>query len=225
MARVRTRVFAWLALALVALTVTHAQVADAAPPPFVAVGHSPTQGTPVPGAFLTADLGMWTSPPESYDFQWLRDGSPIAGATAQDYSVQVSDIGHTLAPEVTGHSGPDTADFVGTATMVRKIGATLTVDVRRVHPAPGRMRLVWMAISSMTTERPWSTDGGTVAAYKKKDGRLKELGRGVVTRGAAFVRLPWKRAPVGRTSVMVCYLGSDVVEETCSPYDVVRRTG
>ena len=74
----------------------------------------------------------------------------------------------------------------------------------------------------MTTERPWGTDGGTVAAYKKKDGRLKELGRAVVTRGAGFVRLPWKKAPFGRTSVMVCYLGSDVVEESCSPYVVVQ---
>ena len=124
---------------------------------------------------------------------------------------------------MTGHAGPDTADFVGTAMTARKLGATLTLDVRRVHPTPGRVRLVWMAISFMTTERPWGTDGGTVAAYKKKDGRLKELGRTVVTRGAAFVRLPWKKAPVGRTSVMVCYLGSDVVEESCSPYAVVRR--
>ena len=106
--------------------------------------------------------------------------------------------------------------------IVRKIGSTLTLDVKRVHPAPGRARLVWMAISFMTTERPWVTDGGTLTAYKKKDGHLKELGRAVVTRGAAFVRLPWKKkAPVGRSSVMVCYLGSDVVEESCSPYVVV----
>ena len=139
--------------------------------------------------------------------------------------MQVADIGHTIAPKVTGHSGPDTADFVGTAIIARKIGATLTLDVRRVHPAPGRMRLVWMAISFMTTERPWATDGGTVVAYKKKDGRLKELGRAVVTRGAAFVAAAVEARPFGGTSVMVCYLGSDAVEETCSPYDDVRRGG
>ena len=225
MTRVCTRVFAWLALALATGLVAHATPADAIPPPgFVAVGHNPTQGTPVPGAYLTADFGTWTSPPQSYDFQWFRDGTPIAGATTQGYLVQASDIGHTLAPEVTGHSGQDTADFVGTAMIARKMGATLTLDVRRVHPAPGRRRLVWMAISFMTTERPWPTDGGTVAAYKKKNGRLKELRSGVVTRGASFLRLPWKRAPSGRTPVLVCYLGSDVVEQTCSPYDVVRRS-
>jgi hypothetical protein len=228
-ARVLARVAVWVALALVAGLATglaaHATSANAAAAPgFVAVGHSPTQGTPVPGAYLTADRGTWSSLPESYEFQWLRDGVPIAGATAQDYLVQVADIGHTLAPKVTGHSGLDTADFVGTAMVARKLGATLTLDVRRVHPAPGRPRLVWMAVSSMTTERPATTDGGTLAAYKKKDGRLKELGRAVVTRGSAFVRLPWKRAPFGRTSVMVCYLGSDVVAESCSPYAVVRRS-
>jgi hypothetical protein len=214
----------WLALALAMGLVAPATSADATtPPPFVAVGHSPTQGTPVPGAYLTADLGSWTAPPESFEFQWFRDGTLIAGATTRDYLVQVADIGHKLAPEVIGHAGADTADFVGTEMTARKIGSTLTLDVKRVHPAPGRGRLVWMAISFMTTERPWGTDGGTVAAYKKKDGRLKELGRAVVTRGAAFVRLSWKKAPFGGTSVMVCYLGSDVVEESCSPYVVVRR--
>ncbi|MDX6372132.1 MAG: hypothetical protein QOD98_1120 [Nocardioidaceae bacterium] len=224
MTRVSTRVAAWLALALATGLLAHASSADATPPPpFVAVGHSPTQGTPVPGANLTADLGAWTSPPESYEFQWLRDGTPIAGATTRDYLVQVADIGHALAPKVTGHSGPDTADFVGTSMVARKIGSSIRLDVRRVHPAPTRHRLVWMAISFMTTERPWATDGGTVAAYRKKDGRLKELGRAVMTRGASFVRLPWKRAPGGGTPVMVCYLGSDVVEESCSPYAVVHR--
>jgi hypothetical protein len=222
--RVLTRVASWLGLALVAATLTHAQVAAAGtPPPFVAIGHNPTQGTPVPGAYVTADLGSWTSPPESYEFQWLRDGAPIAGATAQTYLVQVGDIGHALAPHVTGHSGASTADFVGTSMVVRKIGSSLTLEVRRVHPSPGRARLVWTAISFLATERPWGTDGGTVAAYKLKDGRLKPLGSTVVTRGAAFVRLPWKRAPQGRTKVLVCYQGSDAVEVSCSPYAVVRR--
>jgi hypothetical protein len=222
--RVFARVATWLALGLATGLAADATPADAsAPPPFVAVGHSPTQGTPVPGGYLTADLGTWTSPPETYDFQWLRDGTPIPGATSQDYLATVTDIGHQLAPHVFGHSGTDTAEFLGTAMTVRKIGSSLTLDVRRVHPAPGKAKLVWMAISFMSTERPWGTDGGSVTAYKKKHGRLKPLSSAVVTRGAAFVRLPWKRAPHGSTRVLVCYQGSDVVDVSCSPYDVVRR--
>jgi hypothetical protein len=212
-----------LTAVLATVLVTHSPPAEADPPPFVAVGHNPTQGTPVPGAYLTADLGIWTSPPESYDFQWLRDGAPIAGATSQDYLVLATDLGHVLQPYVTGHSGSSTADFLGTATTIRKIGSSLRLDVRRVHPAPDKGRLVWMAISFMRTERPASTDGGTIEAYRKLDGRLKPLGAAVVTRGAGFVRLPWKHAPLGRTKVMVCYEGSDVVEVSCSKYAVVHR--
>jgi hypothetical protein len=222
---VRSRVLAVVALALVGATLTHARPADAAPPPFVAVGHSPTQGTPVPGAYLTADLGSWTAPPESYDFQWLLDGAPVTGATGQDYLVQATDVGHELEPYVTGHSGSDTAHFVGTPVTVRKLGSSLTLDVRRVHPTPGKARLVWTAISFVSTERPWATDGGTVTAYRKKDGAWKQLGSTTVTRGAALVRLPWRRAPSGRTKVMVCYQGSDVVEVSCSTPDLVHRQG
>ena len=163
------------------------------------VGHSPTQGTPVPGAYLTADLGSWseTPAPTSYTFQWLRDGAP--DRRRRRPGLPDPGLRHRPHARALGdqHSrGPDTPTSPATALTVRKIGATLTLDVRRVHPTPGRARLVWMAISFMTTERPWGTDGGTVAAYKKKDGRLKELGRAVVTRGAAFVRLPWKKAPL-----------------------------
>lgn len=224
MTRVLARVAAWVALALTAGVLAHAAPAEAVPPPFVAIGHSPTQGVPVPGAYLTADLGSWTSPPESYAFQWLRDGTPIPGAVARDYLVQADDVGHQLAPHVTGHSGLDTADFMGTAVLARKIDATLRLDVRRVHPGPTQHRLVWAAISFMSTERPAATDGGTVTAYKKKDHETKALGSAVVTRGAAFVRLPWKRAPGGRTKVMVCFDGTDVVAPSCSPYAVVQRT-
>ena len=110
-------------------------------------------------------------------------------------------------------------------STVRKIASSLRLDVRRVHPAPTKARLVWMAISFMTTERPWATDGGMVAAYRKLDGRWKRLGAAPVSRGAAFVRLPWKRAPHGRTKVKVCYEGSDVVAVSCSRPSVVHRQG
>ncbi len=228
MSRVLPRVLAVLALALtLGPGAAHAAPADTPTPPPALVVDSwgPTQGTPVPGSFLTADRGSWQLPgPESYTFQWLRDGVPIPGATLEDYTLQTVDVGHQLSPQVTGNRpGYTSTTFPGTAVAVRKISSTLTLDVRRVHP-PGKHRLVWTAITFMSTERPWSTDGGTVTAFKEKDGRLKELGRAAVARGAAFVQLPWKRAPIGKTRVLVCFAGNEAVETSCSPFDVVRRS-
>jgi hypothetical protein len=146
--RVLPRTLTWLAIALTTGVLVHPDPAAAtAPEPELqlkVVSNGPTQGTPVAGAYLTADLGS-------------------------------------------------------------------------------KNRRVWTAITFMTTERAWGTDGGTVTAYKEKDGGLKELGSAAVARNSAFVRLPWKRAPVGKTRVVVCYDGSDVVEASCSPFDVVRR--
>jgi len=218
---VQSPVLRGLALLLTVALLAPAQSAGAAS--FAVVDHGPTQGTPVPGALLTADLGTWSSPPSSYTFQWLRDGAPIAGATSQDYPVQEGDVGHQVAPQVTGTDGNTQASFTGDPLTIRKIGSKLTLEVRRVHPAPTKNRLVWMAISFMTTERPYGTDGGTVVAYKKKGDQLKRLGSTTVIRGAAFVRLPWKRAPHGKSKVMVCYQGSDVVAASCSRWIVVHR--
>ena len=223
MSRVLIRVAAWLALALTAGFLTHAAPAEATPPALQVVSHGPTTGTPVPGAFLTADLGTWNSQPSSYTFEWLRDGAPIPGATSRDYGVQVPDVGHQITPRVTGSDGNTQASFNGEPVTIRKIRASLTLDVRRVHP-PGKNKLVWTAITFLSLERLWATDGGTITAFKEKDGRLKELGRATLTRGAAFVRMPWKKAPGGKTMVQVCFAGNEAVDVACSPYDVVRRS-
>jgi hypothetical protein len=220
--RVVVRVLVGLLVALLAGLLGGPQRATAADP-LAPTGHAPTQGAPVPGGYLTADLGSWTAAPDSYQLRWLRDGVPVDGATAQDYLVQAADVGHLLAPEVTARSGTETASYVGDPVVVRRLASTVSLDVRRVHPAPGANRLVWTAIAYLATERPWSTDGGTVTAYKKKDGRLKRLGSATVSRGLGLVRLPWKRAPHGASRVMVCFAGSDAVEVSCSRYDVVRR--
>ena len=194
----------------------------------MATGHSPPRARRCPGAYLTADLGTWSTPPdpESYEFQWLRDGTAIAGATAQDYLVQVADVGHQLAPYVTGHSGGQHRRLHRHAVTVRKIDSLAALDVRRVHPAPDQARLVWTAISFMSTERPWTTDGGTVTAYRQQ-GRPAEGARPAVRhpRRARSCGCPGSGLRTAATKVMVCFQGSDVVDVSCSPLDVVRRAG
>jgi hypothetical protein len=53
---------------------------------------------------LTCETGKWNNEP-TFTFQWLRDGSPIAGATGQTYKITSADETHTLSCEVTATNG------------------------------------------------------------------------------------------------------------------------
>ena len=64
------------------------------------------------GSLLSCASGSWTGEPEltlsvgwplssTFSYQWLRDGTPIAGATSDAYIVQAADVGHSLVCEVT----------------------------------------------------------------------------------------------------------------------------
>jgi hypothetical protein len=58
-------------------------------------------GTPTPTNTLACSTGNWTNDPTAYRSIWLRDGVPIAGATADRYTVQIADEGATLTCTVT----------------------------------------------------------------------------------------------------------------------------
>lgn len=66
-------------------------------------------GTPTPaitgntavGQTISAAPGTWTPAPSAIDYQWLRGGSPIAGAIGSSYSPQVADAGSTITVRVT----------------------------------------------------------------------------------------------------------------------------
>jgi uncharacterized delta-60 repeat protein len=51
---------------------------------------------------LTANNGSWNNLPASYSYVWLRNGSPIAGATSQVYQLAAADEGQLISVSVTG---------------------------------------------------------------------------------------------------------------------------
>ncbi len=62
-------------------------------------------GNAVQGDVLTASAGTWTNSPTSYAYQWQDCTGPtctnIPGATSSTYTVQASDVAHSLAAVVT----------------------------------------------------------------------------------------------------------------------------
>jgi hypothetical protein len=101
-------------------------------------------GSAVVDQTLTASTGVWTNSPTSYSYQWqscAESGCSAVGSNSYSYTVQSSDVGHTIDAIVTasnsaGASQPATSD--PTATVVAApadftISAPATASVRRSH--------------------------------------------------------------------------------------------
>jgi hypothetical protein len=60
-------------------------------------------GNPNVGVTLIVNTGTWTTtkPPLAYAVEWLRNGSPIAGATNQGYTLTATDVGTLISSIVT----------------------------------------------------------------------------------------------------------------------------
>ncbi|TIC79456.1 CHAP domain-containing protein [Nocardioides sp. GY 10127] len=87
-------------------------------------------GTAQYGETLTAEAGAWAPEDVTLNYQWLRDGSAVSGATGQTYALGSADIGHTLAVTVTGVE-------TGYRTETRASSPTSTVtSLPMDHPRP-----------------------------------------------------------------------------------------
>lgn len=84
-------------------------------------------GTPTVGQTLTAYDGLWLPPATTTARQWLRNGSPIAGATGPSYVLGSDDLGAQIALRVTG-SSPGWLDTAVTSQPTATVAqGTLTV--------------------------------------------------------------------------------------------------
>lgn len=119
-------------------------------------------GTPVVDGALTASVAAWgVGGKANLSYQWLRDGKPIPGAAAADYSPTAADVGANLQVAVTGTQPPYTeltrasaaTDKVIPAKLAKtgkptisgtaKIGETLKVDPGTWAPAGVNLSYQW----------------------------------------------------------------------------------
>jgi hypothetical protein len=82
-------------------------------------------GTPLPGNTLTCNPGTWTGSPTSFDYQWNRDTSEIAGATQQKYQVQIADEGHGVGCDVGAANGGGASSATASAPVIVAMKGTL----------------------------------------------------------------------------------------------------
>jgi hypothetical protein len=75
-------------------------------------------GEPAAGRTLTCTTGSWLNGPEDYDYAWLLDGEPIAGATAATYTTAGSDLGKQVSCRVTAINDAGDADALSNVVTI-----------------------------------------------------------------------------------------------------------
>lgn len=70
----------------------------------ILMGSPSIEGSGAIGNLLTLNVGVWDRATE-FDYQWLRDGVPIAGANGETYLVTAEDENHHISASVTAKNG------------------------------------------------------------------------------------------------------------------------
>ncbi|KAA1397947.1 S8 family serine peptidase [Aeromicrobium ginsengisoli] len=174
------------------------------------VGHPVLQGGSTVGSTLSFTPGRWNGHPDSVTYQWLRDGTPIAGATTTSYVLAGADLGRTLTVRSTAHT-QGYPDFSGlsAAKAVPKATASVTLRLSATRARVNTTRLyAYVTVTAAQGQSPT----GSVEAYV--DGRRVALV--ALSSGRAQVRLP-VFSTTGSHKVQMRYGGNSRVSYKWSP--------
>lgn len=111
------------------------------------------------GSVLTSSTGTWSPSPVSHTRQWLRNGTPIPGATAATYTLADDDAGASITVAVTGtRPGYSSVTKISAPKVVRtpfevttdptisgtpRVGAVLTAQPGPWQPSASVFSYVW----------------------------------------------------------------------------------
>ncbi len=152
-------------------------------------------GTPTVGQILSCSTGAWSYTPTSYAYQWLADGSALAGQTGATHTIAAADAGHALTCQVTATNPGGTASATSAATDPVKPG-----------PPPAPMNSGLPAISgtarqfeTLTTTPGLWTGGVSSFAYQWLRCATASGDQCVPVAGATTAAYPLTRDDIGST--------------------------
>lgn len=131
----------------------------------IVAGTVTVSGTAVVGSTLTANTGTWSPSDVAFAYQWLRNGAPIAGATAKTYPLVAADRGTAISVRVTGSkaglpavtvtSAATAAVAAGALSVATPsiggtalVGSPLSVNVGSWSPQPDGFSYEWLRAGS-----------------------------------------------------------------------------
>lgn len=148
-------------------------------------------GTPTVGQTLTVSNGTWTNSPTSFAYQWRRNGSDIAGATANTYALVSDDAGTMISCLVTatnadGQSSSVTGDLSITAPEMPYLPTT---------PAPQfaySTEKLWSSVTTPSLRAVRPSDGATMDFPFAANGSLDMSGYAAFAGSGDLTVSRWK---------------------------------
>ena len=145
-------------------------------------------GTALDGATVTCRTGSWSGgQPLSFRFQWLKDGSPVNGATGTSYAIPAGTAHHTLACLVTAQN------FTATTSATSAPVTVGTGSLSNLKVTPGKSSLAGRTVN-----------GRCVKPTKKNNGnphctRPVKLKISYTLNAGATVKFTFELRTAGRT--------------------------
>ncbi len=166
--------------------------------PTPVTGPTPTlTGTARVGRVLTAGPGSWSPSSATLTYQWLRNGSPIAGARSRTYTLARADVNRSISVRVTGTAPGHTATSkTSAARKVLAATSSTTVSTKGARRA---------AIFTIRVTATGVTATGKVTV--KLGGRT--LKTGTLSNGRVVVKAT--KLAKGRRTFTVAYAGGNGV--------------
>jgi len=175
---------------------------DSGPAAPVATSAPTITGSAKVGKTLKATPGTWEPKDVTVTYQWLRDGAPIEGATAQTYKVVPDDAGRAVSVQVTAtQAGNINAGVAVSKPVVVKATSKTSVAV---SPRVGTSSQEY-TITVVVTPSAGPAATGTVAVRVNTKSYT-----GTLVDGTATITLPKQKR--GVYVVLATYAGSDNVE-------------
>lgn len=170
-------------------------------------------GQPKVGSTLTAQPGTWQAEGDpSFEFQWLRGGKAISGATGATYRVTAADLGANLKVRVAATTDDGTGSADSAVVKVAKASAKVTAKVTQ-QPRVGKAGKVTVTVASAGNPA-----GGKVT--------LKVKGKAAKTAkvsGTKAVLVFPKGVKAGKHQVTITYAGSSSVAKATTRIAVTVR--
>ncbi|UMG92696.1 5'-nucleotidase C-terminal domain-containing protein [Nocardioides sp. TF02-7] len=158
------------------------------------------------GKTLTGTPGEWTPEAEDVAFQWLADGTPIAGATGTRLKLGAGHVGKRISLRVTA-SADGYGDGVATSAATRKVAKGTVKMTAKVTPKKVKVKKTRAWVTVTVTNPDGIKAGGKVTVNATG---VKKVTKSVVN-GRVRLRLP-AFGTTGKKVLTIRYSGTGALE-------------